>query len=193
MVHEAQKAGLQFDEEKLVALNCSPTRLDAGGHLDKKHEKRFYTALHGSATKGFQHDCLRYHKGSSGTNVAGWQLLEYLPFKRMDLQPDGRWKAIRFPLPRGEVRDIPRDAKIHHSVIERMQKDDKYRPGNLIMLGEGGRGRRVAPKAMGMGEWVSQNPEDQVSGVYVSKKWAETEQEAEGAHGLRAKIAGWMA
>lgn len=51
-----------------------------------------------------------------------------------------------------EPRDIPYDAKIHHSAIRRMEVDPKYRPGNLI-IGGGGRGVKVAPKELGIGEW----------------------------------------
>jgi hypothetical protein len=90
--------------------------------------------------------------------------------------------AIRWPLPRGEVRDIPADAKIHCSVIERLNTDEDYRPGNLIMLGTGGRGHRVAPKEMGKGEWVSwQNTGDPVSEIFVSKKYADEVKEKEDA------------
>ena len=78
--------------------------------------------------------------------------MEYLPFRRMDLRPDGSWKAISLPLPRGEVRDIPENAVIHHSAIQRMEANEGYRPGNLI-IGGGGRGVRKAPKAFGIGEW----------------------------------------
>lgn len=49
--------------------------------------------------------------------------MEYLPFRRMDLQEDGSWKAIIWPLPKGEVRDIPNNALIHGSVIKRMEAD----------------------------------------------------------------------
>lgn len=71
----------------------------------------------------------------------------------MDLQEDGSWKPIRWPLPCGEVRDIPDNARVHGSVIRRMQQDDKYRPGNLI-IGGGGRGVRMAGKEHGIGDWV---------------------------------------
>lgn len=70
----------------------------------------------------------------------------------MDLQPDNSWKAIRFPLPRGEVRDIPDNALIHTSALKRMKADPTYRPGNLI-VGGGGRGVVVAPKEYGIGNW----------------------------------------
>ena len=109
----------------------------------------------------------------------------------MDLQRDGNWKAIHWPLPRGEVRDVPKDAKVHHSVIKRMQEDAQYRPGNLIMLGVGGRGRRVAPKSMGMGEWVSIcDANDPVSEIFVSKAYAE--ELGPGAAGLRERMADWL-
>jgi hypothetical protein len=49
--------------------------------------------------------------------------MEWLPVCRMDLQPDGSWKAISWPLPRGEVRDIPDNVRIHVSVIKRMEVD----------------------------------------------------------------------
>jgi hypothetical protein len=52
----------------------------------------------------------------------------------------------------GEVRDIPYDAKVHNSAIRRMKADESYRPGNLI-IGGGGRGKRRAPEAAGMGTW----------------------------------------
>lgn len=177
MIHEAQKAGLSFDEEKLVGHNVSPIRLDENGLPglpDKKHESRFHEALHNPATAGFIHDCLEYGRGSKQTSVAGWLAIEHLPFRRMDLQPDGTWKVIRWPVPRGETRDIPKDAKIHGSVLRRIEHDPNYRPGNLIMLGKGGRGHRKAPSHMGTGEWVSwANTGDKVGEVFVSKAWAE--------------------
>ena len=52
----------------------------------------------------------------------------------------------------GETRDVPLDVKIHNSVIRRMQHDENYRPGNLI-VGGGGRCKRRAPADAGMGKW----------------------------------------
>ncbi|KAI9695136.1 MAG: hypothetical protein M1820_008904 [Bogoriella megaspora] len=104
-------------------------------------------------------------KGASAAR--GWNIMEYLPFRRMDLQADGSWKSINWPLPMGEVRDIPDDALIHGSVIKRMQTDPKYRPGNLI-CGGGGRGVKKAPAKYGMGEWkVFKEEGDIVGEVYV--------------------------
>ena len=93
--------------------------------------------------------------------------MEYLPFRRMDLRPDGSWAAIRWPLPRGETRDIPADAVVHASALRRMEADRKYRPGNLI-VGGGGRGLRTAPGSVGMGKWrVVKEEGDPVGEVVV--------------------------
>ncbi|KAL8994259.1 MAG: hypothetical protein Q9169_005712 [Polycauliona sp. 2 TL-2023] len=127
----------------------------------------FHQRLHHSATQGVLHDCLAFNNGLPPSSVLSWKIMEYMPFRRMDLQPDGSWKAITFPLPRGEVRDIPHDAKIHHSAIRRMEANEGYRPGNLI-VGGGGRGIKVAPKELGMGKWtVHKNKGDPVGEVVV--------------------------
>lgn len=114
----------------------------------------FHKHLHSAATKGRIHDVLQFNNGAGRMGVASWNFMEYLPFRRMDLQEDGTWKAIRWPLPKGETRDIPANATIHCSVIKRMLADPTYRPGNLI-VGGGGRGVRHAPKEMGIGKWVT--------------------------------------
>lgn len=129
----------------------------------------FHKRLHYSAAHGVLHDCLEFMNGLPPMSVLSWKIMEYMPFRRMDLQPDGSWKAITFPLPMGEVRDMPEDAKIHHSAIKRMQANENYRPGNLI-IGGGGRGVRKAPKEHGIGEWViHKNEGDPVGEVYVRK------------------------
>jgi hypothetical protein len=189
MVREAQKAGLEFDEEKLEALNCcheepitlggrrqpdvpaiainpgSPTdgsstaTADAfvdienfANHHRIHSDTDFDRLLHFAATKGRIHDSLEFGGGGSRGSVATWKAMEYMPFRRMDLHPDGTWKAIRWPLPMGETRDIPHNAVVHSSVIKRMLADPTYRPGNLI-VGGGGRGVRRAPEALGIGKW----------------------------------------
>ena len=193
MVREAQKAGLEFDEEKLAKLNCCredrtyggpspptvipmiaiiPGSPDASGiagngtsnrsfvddqnildHHTSHPDTSFHSKLHYAATQGRMHDVLQFNNGAGSMGVVSWNIMEYLPFRRMDLCEDGSWKAIRWPLPKGETRDIPANATIHCSVIKRMLADPEYRPGNLI-VGGGGRGVRKAPKDMGIGKWV---------------------------------------
>lgn len=85
----------------------------------------------------------------------------------MDLMPDGSWKSIAWPPPKGEVRDVPNDVVVHHTVLGRMRHDKEYRPGNLI-VGGGGRGVRKAPEHMGTGKWkVLRNEGDPVGEVWV--------------------------
>jgi hypothetical protein len=112
----------------------------------------FHYRYHFAATKGRIHDVLQFNNGASAMSVVSWNIMEYLPFRRMDLREDGTWKAIIWPLPKGETRDIPANAVVHSSVIKRMLANPKYRPGNLI-VGGGGRGVRHAPEDMGIGKW----------------------------------------
>ena len=129
----------------------------------------FQDHLESAYTKGLIHDCLEFNNGLSPGSVISWKIMEYMPFRRMDLRPDGSWKAISFPLPMGETRDIPENAWIHHSAIKRMEADPTYRPGNLI-IGGGGRGMRKAPKERGMGNWeVLKGENDPVGMVYIRK------------------------
>ncbi len=129
-------------------------------------QSAFVEALELAATQGRIHDCLSLNNGLPASSVLSWQIMEFLPFRRMDLRPDGSWKPIRWPLPRGEVRDIPSNAQIHNSAIKRMTANENYRPGNLI-IGGGGRGVRFAPKHAGTGSWTvvraQGDPVDEVS------------------------------
>jgi len=116
------------------------------------------------------HDSLDFGCGLPWTAVLSWKIMEYLPFRRLDLDAaTGKWTPIRWPLPCGEVRDIPNNCRVHGSVIRRMQLDQTYRPGNLI-VGGGGRGVRVAPEEYGIGEWVCiANEGDCIREVWVRK------------------------
>jgi len=132
----------------------------------------FHEMLHKACTARI-HDSLEFSCGLGWTTVLSWKMMEFIPFRRMDLTEDGAWKPIRWPLPCGEVRDIPANARVHGSVIRRMQMDENYRPGNLI-VGGGGRGVRVAPKHHGIGEWVCVSDEgDPVGEVWVKKSVVE--------------------
>ncbi|KAK4101148.1 hypothetical protein N658DRAFT_426017 [Parathielavia hyrcaniae] len=221
MVHEAMKAGLHFDLDKVIELGCTEAdnmpvgsaNRKAGGPVDPaepsdggaqpaaeeqppipnitvrtpstltprleqedssaNHKPNgthpsaasnssssqssddpptFREMMH-KAHVALLHDSLKFGGGLPWSSVLAWKVMEYLPFRRMDLKEDGSWKPIRWPLPCGEVRDIPANARVHGSVIRRMQANEAYRPGNLI-IGGGGRGVRKAPPEHGIGDWV---------------------------------------
>ncbi|KAF7550626.1 hypothetical protein G7Z17_g5591 [Cylindrodendrum hubeiense] len=134
----------------------------------------FHGVMHGACGAKI-HDSLEFGQGLGHLAVAAWKFMEYLPFRRMDLQIDGSWKPIRWPLPCGEVRDIPGAVRVHGSVIRRMNMDESYRPGNLI-IGGGGRGVRKAPAEYGIGEWICvAEPGDPVGEIWIRKQKEETE------------------
>jgi uncharacterized protein (DUF2235 family) len=235
MVREAMKAGLSFDEEKVVAMGCQeamdnaqdvnqhpngqngggggaplPPEIavsDAGAVLEGSEQQNpgvpditirspsipsatlsttpitdanksgldtgkppatFKEMMHAAHVARI-HDSLSLSCGMGLMSVLSWKMMEYMPFRRLDLRADGTWRSIRWPLPCGEVRDVPDNARVHGSVIRRMQMDASYRPGNLI-VGGGGRGCRVAPKEHGMGEWKCVAEEgDPVGEIWVKK------------------------
>ena len=184
MVKEAQIVGLEFDPEKLKRFNCyeapsyenAPVREPTTANSTnthpshETHQDPFQETLTRTMDTGIAHDCLTYGGGLSFFSTLSWRLMEYMPFRRMDLQADGSWKPIRWPLPCGEVRDIPENAQIHICAIHRMQIDPNYRPGNLI-IGGGGRGVKKAPERYGIGEWeVCMHEGDLVRQSYVRKK-----------------------
>lgn len=163
MLREAMRAGMPIDEAKLARAQFHAGEMedDEIYRLDDESDdiKRSpsdpspISPLHHLSTSTRLHDSLSPRGGLPLLSVLTWQLMEHLPFRRMDLQQDGTWKPISWPLPRGETRDMPDDALVHGSVIARMRADASYRPGNLI-LGGGGRGVRRAPAGAGIGEWV---------------------------------------
>ena len=156
------------DEITSVRASASPEQQQQAQQSESSLS--FHSALHHSSTTGKIHDCLEFDGGISAFSVIMWRIMEYLPFRRMDLQPDGSWKPIRWPLPCGEVRDIPDEAHIHLSAIKRLQTDPKYRPGNLI-LGGGGRGVKKAPEDAGIGEWVPARAEGHpVRATFIRKR-----------------------
>lgn len=186
MVKEAQLVGLEFDPEKLKRFNCyeEPSYKNLtpkmgtlslnGANTNTCHEAHAQDTFHDVLTRtmdqGTVHDTLTYGAGLSTFSTLAWRLMEYMPFRRMDLQPDGSWKPIRWPLPCGETRDIPDDAQIHVCAIHRMKIDPSYRPGNLI-VGGGGRGMKRAPEEYGIGEWeVCMHEGDPVRQTYVRKE-----------------------
>ncbi|KAM0433904.1 hypothetical protein ACHAPT_003847 [Fusarium lateritium] len=199
MVREAQKAGLPFDAEKVSEMGCCAAhewseepdrgrltsipdlRVSSNGgpsrtptmpndeKTEKESHSHFHDIMHGACSARI-HDSLEYGQGLGTMAVTAWKIMEFLPFRRMDLQSDGSWRPIRWPLPCGEVRDIPDGVRVHGSVIRRMKMDEKYRPGNLI-IGGGGRGVRRASEEHGMGEWECVAEEgDPIGEIWVRKK-----------------------
>ncbi|KAK5061547.1 hypothetical protein LTR84_008091 [Exophiala bonariae] len=171
MIHEAEAAGLKFDAEKMANFLCIPESVDENGERKENPKIReiFLRALQESYRNGVIHDSLEKGPEVPARTANFWKMIEYLPFRRMDLQPDGSWKVIRWPLPMGEPRDIPSNANIHYSAIERMRSDPDYRPGNLI-VGGGGRGVRIAPAEFGIGNWeLMKWPGDPIKETFVRK------------------------
>lgn len=167
MVQEAQRAGLQFDHEKMKLLHCfddstgnsgPPGQLEpsAGGQTDEDYgqdtggRSDFQSALQRATTTGHVHDCLQYGHGVPWRTVVTWKIAEYLPFRRMGLQDDGSWRPVRWPLPLGERRDLPKKAKVHGSVISRMKANPNYRPENLL---RDGKRKKKRPLEHGIDAW----------------------------------------
>ncbi|KAF9874997.1 hypothetical protein CkaCkLH20_07691 [Colletotrichum karsti] len=83
------------------------------------------------AMKGPIHDSLAFNTGTGFFTVLLWKLMEWLPFiTRWELDEKGEWEDIRFPLNKGETRDIPPSAVLHESLLWRLANDDKYHPKN---------------------------------------------------------------
>ncbi|CAK7199862.1 hypothetical protein SEUCBS139899_002548 [Sporothrix eucalyptigena] len=159
-------AGSSVDSTKAKEADASPeTPIDIRLSTPRS---QFHDMLY-KAHMAPIHDSLEYGKGLHFMTVNSWKIMEYMPFRRMDLQADGSWKPIRWPLPCGEVRDVPDNVYVHGSVLRRMRQDPTYRPGNLI-VGGGGRGCRVAPAHYGMGEWVCIAEEGDIIGELWMKK-----------------------
>lgn len=83
-----------FDSPKSEA--CVPGWAP-GLQPEEPKQSEFHKFLHSAATKGILHDCLEFGGGLGRTSVLSWRIMEWLPFRRMDLQPDGSWVAISFP------------------------------------------------------------------------------------------------
>lgn len=153
------------EEHKAESHDTSPTGTEDAEDAEGAQLSAFHAMMH-KAHCARTHDSLNYDCGMSFGSVLSWKIMEYMPFRRMDLHEDGTWTPIRWPLPCGEVRDIPHNVRVHGSVIRRMKNNPSYRPGNLI-IGGGGRGCRVAPESYGIGEWECvAHPGDPVSEVW---------------------------
>lgn len=85
-------------DRKMASFLCIPDHVDENGERieDAKSREAFLQALQQSLSTGVIHDSLQKGGAVPARTVAFWKVLEYLPFRRMDLQPDGSWKAIRW-------------------------------------------------------------------------------------------------
>jgi uncharacterized protein (DUF2235 family) len=187
MVRAAIRAGLKFDPRRLAEMQfilpetgpSLSTRSSPVKHIAVARATEPGSAALSSANNKIReamvapnlHDMLTPSPELSRFEVLWWNVAEWLPIKRMDLQKDGTWEPIRWKLPRGEVRDMPDGVLVHASAIHRLQDRKDYRPGNLI-IGGGGRGRRVADEKHGIGEWElvhDSERRDMFDDVYVRK------------------------
>jgi hypothetical protein len=120
IIREARKSGCQFDEEKMASLGClddcenyitpleniptiqvteSPTaEKNINGVIASLStgEGGFKSRIIKGATEGKIHDCLTFGKGLPHSSVLAWKIMEFLPFRRLDLTDDGSWKPIRW-------------------------------------------------------------------------------------------------
>lgn len=113
IVREARKCGLQFDEEKMRSMGCwddteerrrqaSVPKIEVSGSgeqlpMGKTAAKMaFADRISHCATKSVTHDCLTLGQGLPALSVLSWSIMEWIPFKRMDLRDDGSWKPIRW-------------------------------------------------------------------------------------------------
>jgi hypothetical protein len=121
IVHEAQKAGLEFDPEKMEVFDCLDGSEEAGAsvqvptievsatgsegkaenpqNVELGNKAYFRQILEETALRATLHDCLSFGGGLSWGGTFRWSLMEYLPFRRLDLGEDGRWKPIRWFVP----------------------------------------------------------------------------------------------
>ncbi|RGP66299.1 short chain dehydrogenase reductase family [Fusarium sporotrichioides] len=93
--------------------------------------------------KGFMHDTLSFGYGSAFFKVLMWKFMEMLPgIPRWELNdsPDKEgWESHRLWPNFGACRDIPRGAKLHNSLRERLNEMSakKYSPQNNHGAGKG--------------------------------------------------------
>jgi uncharacterized protein (DUF2235 family) len=109
MIDEAEKAGLRIDNSMVNHLGWGQPR-PGSNHV--------YVAPDATA---------ELHVSLTGA----WWILEWLPKQEKWREWPDRKGFLGWYLPRGEPRVIPEGAILHHSVIERRDKDPTYRPINL--------------------------------------------------------------
>jgi hypothetical protein len=80
----------------MARLGCSPETVDEYGDSveDVAAREAFNSRLEASYMDSVAHDCLSYGGGPKRRSTTMWKVMEYLPFRRMDMQRDGSWKAV---------------------------------------------------------------------------------------------------
>ena len=158
MIRAAKRAGALFNEEAFGRLREAILRVDGGvvpgkvggdGQLKvaavgasdtaKTADKPDCCASEKTLHERYMSMLEQKHHDILGIERAKYLWMEYLPFKRMDMDvKTGRWTPIRLPLSRGDTRDVPDISIVHGSVIQRMKVNPDYKPQNAIL--GGGRG-----------------------------------------------------
>ncbi|PFH59849.1 hypothetical protein XA68_11769 [Ophiocordyceps unilateralis] len=118
MLHELEMVG---SRDQAATLRYSPSADGFKRHyLERKHQTR----------SSVLHDSLRFGHGTGFFRVLLWHFLEWLPFISRQELVENRWVDKRFPPNRGNTRDIPKDAVLHESLIERLRDNAAYHPRN---------------------------------------------------------------
>ncbi|KAK3395059.1 hypothetical protein B0H63DRAFT_408362 [Podospora didyma] len=119
MIREVELVGRQ---DEGAALRWKPDLLDRFKRRFQRKKKQALTSLY--------HDSLAFGYGTGFFKVLFWKFMEWLPaIKRWELEGD-TWRNVRFPLNKGNTRDIPPDAVLHESLLWRLLNIPSYRPTN---------------------------------------------------------------
>lgn len=136
MVNEAMLAGLTFDDDKVHSLYIHPPSPSSSSSTLSTSSKHTVPSIApdeirsmANAEQSQVHDSLDFDSGK-GLTTFFWRLLEYLPFQRRLVQPDGSVITSRWHR-RGQRRPLPARALIHGSVVRKLRQDPDYRPYNL--------------------------------------------------------------
>jgi hypothetical protein len=117
IVHEAQRSGLSFDPEKMEIFDClddskGPSANDiptielstaitgdeeiTTSKIELGNKAHFKAILRNTINNATVHDSLRFGGGLAWGGTLRWKLMEFLPFRRLDLGDNGKWKPIRW-------------------------------------------------------------------------------------------------
>ncbi|PLB43745.1 hypothetical protein P170DRAFT_485428 [Aspergillus steynii IBT 23096] len=120
MTKAAYEAGLELKPSEVERQGCS--EIYSSGETLELEE-----AIQRGVIRGQIHDLLHFGNGVPKSSVLFWRLLEHLPVRRR-LES----RQVRWPLHRGEARQIPPGSRVHVSAVKRMEGNESYRPANLV-------------------------------------------------------------